>query len=144
MILLDTSVLLAAYRRRTPRGAESEAAVALRRMIESGLSLGIPAGALQEVLGGVRDRAQFQELQAHLTAFSVAPPTIDDHIAAARLAVECRAQRMKCKSQTMLVVAHAARAGWRLFTLDRETAAVARVAGVEVVTTRETASDGRR
>lgn len=143
MILLDTSVLVAAYRRNSLRGSSSKAAAALRHMIESGISLGIPAIVLQEVLSGVREKSQFQELHAHLSAFQIQPATIEDHVAAAKLAAECSAQRIPCTAQTALVVAQAAHGGRQLWTLDRDLAAVARAAKVRLVHTRETASGAR-
>jgi predicted nucleic acid-binding protein len=144
MILLDASVLVAAYRRKPPRGGKSAAAAALRRMIEAGTVLGIPAIVLQEVLTGVRSATQFQELHAHLTAFRVLPATIADHVKAAQLAAACSEKRIHCAVSAALIVAQAVHGGWRLYTLDRDLAAVARVGGAEVITTRETASAGRR
>ncbi len=144
MILLDTSVLVAAYRRSSAAGRKSETAAALRQMIESGVSLGISATALQEVLAGVRDRAQFQELRTHLSAFRILAADVDDHVAAAQLAGKCAEKGIPCTSQAALVVTQAARGGWQLWTLDGEMAAVARAANVRLARTRETASESRR
>ena len=144
MILLDTSVLVAAYRRNSPNGGNSKAAAALRHMIESGVSLGIPAIVLQEVLSGVREKMQFQELLTHLLAFRIQPATTDDHIAAAQLAAECIAKGIPCTAQAALIAAQAAHDGRQLWTLDRELAAVARAAKVHVVRTRQPQAAHRR
>jgi predicted nucleic acid-binding protein len=137
-------VLVAAYRRKPPGGGDSAAAVSLRRMIESGIALGIPAIVLQEVLAGVRNKTQFQELHRHLTAFLILPATIENHVKAAQLAAVSSEKRVHCTPSAALVVAQAAAGGCRLYTLDREMAAVARIGDVELIGTRETASEGRR
>jgi predicted nucleic acid-binding protein len=144
MILLDTSVLVAAYRRKPPQGKESSAAIALRRMIGAGMALGIPAIVLQEVLAGVQNKTQLQELHSHLMAFRILPATVEDHVNAAQLSAACSAKRIVCTSSAALVVTQAKHSGWRLYTLDRELAAVARIGGVELAGTRETAGEPRR
>jgi predicted nucleic acid-binding protein len=133
MILLDASVLVAAYRRNPPDGGDSAEAAALRRMIGSGMALGIPGIVLQEVLSGVRNKTQFQELHAHLTAFRIRPATIEDHVKAAQLAAVCSAKRVPCTPSAALIVAQAGHCGWRLYTLDRRLAAVAKLGGVELL-----------
>jgi predicted nucleic acid-binding protein len=142
MILLDASVLVAAYRRKPPDGKESAAAVALRRMIGTGTALGIPAIVLQEVLAGVQSKTQFKELHTNLTAFRILPATTEDHVKAAQLAAVCSAKRILCTPPAALIAAQAVHGGWRLYTLDRELAAIARLGGVQLVGTRETASEG--
>ena len=93
MILLDTSVLVAAYRRKPPHGKDSSAASRSAPHDRSGMALGIPAIVLQEVLAGVRNKTQFQELHTHLTAFRILPATIEDHVEAAQIAAVCSAKR---------------------------------------------------
>ncbi len=144
MILLDTSVLVAAYRRKPPQGNESSAAIAMRRMIGAGMALGIPAIVLQEVLAGVQNKTQFQELQSHLTAFRILPATIEDHVQAAQLAPVCSAKRIAWTPLAALIVAQAKHGGWRLYTLDPDLAAVAKIGGVALAGPRETASETRR
>jgi predicted nucleic acid-binding protein len=133
MILLDSSVLVAAYRRKPPDGQDSLAGKSLRRMIGSGMTLGIPAIVLQEVLASVRNKTQFQELHTHLMAFRILPATIEDHVEAAKLSVVCVAKRTPWTPSAALIVAQAKHGGWRLYTLDRELAAVAKLGGVELV-----------
>jgi len=144
MILLDASVLVSAYRRKPPNGKDSAAAIALRRMIGAGMALGIPAIVLQEVLAGVQNKTQFQELQSHLTAFRILPATAEDHVQAAQLAATCSAKRIAYTSSAALIVAQAKHGGWRLCTLDGELMAVARLGGVVLVGKGETASETRR
>lgn len=132
MILLDTSVLVAAYRRKSPDDGDSAAAVSLRRMIGSGTTLGIPATVLQEVLAGVQDKMQFQELQSHLMAFRILPATVEDHVKAAQISAACSAKRIDCTASAALIVAQAKHGGWRLYTLDPELAIVAKTSGVEL------------
>lgn len=144
MILLDASVLLAAYGRKSPRGNDSPAAATLRRMIESGMALGIPAIVLQEVLAGVRDKTQLHELHAHLSAFRILPATVADHVKAAQLAAACGEKRMPCSTAAALIVAQASHGGWQLYTLNSELTAVAKLGCVSLIETHKTASDGRR
>lgn len=132
MILLDASVLVAAYRRQPSDGKDSPAAKSLRRMIGSGIALGIPAIVLQEVLAGVRNKTQFQELHTHLTAFRILPATVEDHVEAAKILAACLAERVPCTPSAALVVAQAKHGSWRLCTLDRELAAIAKLGGIEL------------
>ena len=117
MILLDTSVLVAAYRRKPPQAAIRRPRSALRRMIGAGMALGIPAIVLQEVLAGVRDKAQFYEL--HSPSDRVSHCAGDDRgpcPSGATRGRVCSAKRIRCPTAMATIVAQAAQDQW-MFTL---------------------------
>jgi predicted nucleic acid-binding protein len=90
VILLDTSVLSAAFRRRRRAGAEALAANALAGMIARDVPLAIPGIVLQELLRGVRDNAQFARLSRLVEPFPVVMAERRDHVTGARIANACR------------------------------------------------------
>lgn len=131
MILLDTSMLLAAFGRPAAHG-DHGAATTLRRLIESGAPLAIPAMVVQEVLAAAQGAAQADELRSHLVAYSLLPATLDQHLRAARIAGQCAARGVFCSTVAALVAAQALAHGAELLTLDLELVAVAQVAGVKL------------
>ncbi len=130
MILLETSLLELAYERRTE--AEPPAVAVLRALIRENVSLGIPGIVWQELLAGVRSESQFRQLEAHLAAFPLLLASQQNHAEAARIAAACATRRIECSAVQALVAAHTMDAKAPLFTLDRDYAAIARVAGFEI------------
>ena len=131
MILLDTSMLLAAYGRPTARG-DRGAATILRHLIENGAPLAIPAIVVQEVLAAAHGSAQAEELRSHLVAYSLLPATLDQHLRAARIAGQCAVRGVPCSTVAALVAAQAVVHGAELLTLDLELVAVAQAVGVKL------------
>ena len=85
MIVLDTSVLSAAFRRRRQSGAEARAVEALRRLLSADAPLAVPGIVLQELLAGVRTEEQFVRLRTLLEPFPL--------ILAERRTAACRRER---------------------------------------------------
>jgi predicted nucleic acid-binding protein len=121
LILLDTSVLSVAFRRRHRRApGPSDARTDLERMIEDDLPLAVPGIVLQELLSGVRDLAEVTRLRAVMEGFPVVTATIADHLAGAALANSCRARGIAASTIDCLIAAQALGGSCSLFTLDQD------------------------
>jgi predicted nucleic acid-binding protein len=132
VILLDASILSAAYRRNKRPAAPRAPVTVLGRMIRANFSLGVPGIVLQEVLAGVRSHSQFQQLKSHLAAFPLLLATEADHVEAARITQACLVHKVLCSAAEALIAAQAVAAEARLFTLDRAYSAIAQHAGFQL------------
>ncbi|HEV3416844.1 MAG TPA: PIN domain-containing protein [Pirellulales bacterium] len=130
MILLETSLLSLAYEKRS--GPEPRPVAALRQMVRWNLSLAVPGIVWQELLAGVRSEEQRELLKTHLAAFPILLASEGDHVAAARIAHDCRAKRIACSAVEALIAAHAVSGKASLFTLNPAFAPIARVAAFEL------------
>jgi predicted nucleic acid-binding protein len=74
MIVLDTSILSLAFRRRQRTEPEPYPVAALRRMVVEDVPLAIPGIVLQELLSGVRSDRQFSRLRNLLEPFAILMP----------------------------------------------------------------------
>jgi predicted nucleic acid-binding protein len=121
LILLDTSLLSLAFRRRR-RGppAAPDPIPELARLIEQDLTLALPGIVFQELLSGVRDPSEVARLHAAVAGFPVIMATLEDHLAAAALANSCRAAGIAASTIDCLIAAQAIGGGYSLFTLDRD------------------------
>jgi hypothetical protein len=79
----------------------------------------------QEVLSGIRDQAQFEQLRAHLAAFPDVPLLEDDYERAAALFNVCRAAGVQGSNTDFLICAVAANRGWTVFTTDQDFSRIA-------------------
>lgn len=133
MILLDTSVLSRAFRRKAPGAAERRVRTAVDTLFGGDTELGLAGIVLQEVLSGVRSEKQFSELQRRLvSAFSIVHPTTDDHIEAARLKNRCLARGINPSGTDCLIAAMAIARGDELFAMDEDFEAIARHAPLKL------------
>ncbi len=73
----------------------------------------------QEVLSGIRDRAQFDKLRAKLGAFRDEPLKTFHHEEAARLFNLCRSRGVECGATDILICAVAAEMQWSILTNDQ-------------------------
>lgn len=123
MIVLDTSILSLAFRRRRRGPAREEEPVpvrALRSLILEDAPLGVPGLVLQELLSGVHDRDQFRRLERLLAAFPLLLARRETHLEAARISNACRAAGVAASAADCLIAAHAQEmSGW-LFTMDQD------------------------
>ncbi len=120
MIVLDTSVLSLAFRRRRRGHAEPAVAAQLRELIEHDYPLGVPGIVYQELLSGVRDPQQFARLQTALDGFVFILATLEHHALAARMANECRRNGIATSTGDCLIAATAVTATGQLFTVDTD------------------------
>jgi predicted nucleic acid-binding protein len=118
VILLDTSVLSVAFRRRRRARAEARTADALARMIARDLPLAIPGIVLQELLSGVHDDTQFARLSGVVEPFPLVMAERRDHVMGARIANACRRRGLAPSTIDCLIAALAVERDAFLFTLD--------------------------
>jgi predicted nucleic acid-binding protein len=120
-ILVDTSVWSLALRRRVPDLNDQERA--LRGALESWLSDGkvqLLGVVRQELLTGIREKAQFEQLRRSLRAFRDVELAADDYEEAARMSNVCRSAGISGSLTDFLICAVAARRNWQIFTSDRD------------------------
>lgn len=126
MILLDTSILSVAFRRRRVAAAPPAEVSLLRHLIEVDAPLAIPGIVYQEVLSGVRDEQQSVRLERLLEGFPLVLATRVHHVQAARLANVCRRAGIAVSTPDCLIAATAAEEEAELFTLDEDFSRIAR------------------
>lgn len=114
-VLVDTSVWSLALRRREQ--AQNPAAAELGRLIAAHV-VEIIGPIRQEVLSGVRDKAQFGRLVTHLEAFVDLPLTAEDYVTAAKFYNLCRAKGIQGSNTDFLICSVAVRHDLRVFTTD--------------------------
>jgi hypothetical protein len=120
LILLDTSVLSLAFRRRTVGASETAEVARLRRLIEEDEPLAIPGIVAQELLSGVRDDRQATRLQGLIEGFPWVLATREHHIRAAQIANRCRRAGITVSTPDCLIAATAVELGAELLTLDTD------------------------
>lgn len=132
MIVLDTSVLSAAFRRRTKIEKEPDVAALIKRLVREDVPLAIPGIVLQELLSGVRTDDQFERLQAVAEGFPVLTAERADHVAAAQVSNACRRAGVSAATIDCLIAAQTIVARGRLLTLDRDFGLMAPHCGLEL------------
>jgi predicted nucleic acid-binding protein len=120
VILVDTSILSLAFRRRTKTNPEPALVQILRRLIEQDQSMVIPGIVLQELLSGVRTEAEFERLQDLMDGFPLMLDTREHHMDAARIANRCRDAGIAVSTVDCLIAAMAIRSKSQLLTADQD------------------------
>lgn len=119
MIVIDTSVLSVAFRRRpTAHAVEHPATHELRLLMPSEKDLAIPGIVYQEVLSFVRDPSEVRRLQDALSGFRLLLADRATHVRAATLTAQADAAGVAVGTADALVAAHAMVRGAVLFTVD--------------------------
>lgn len=116
-VLVDTSVWSLAFRR--GRGGESETVGELRHLIADG-RVQMIGPIRQEILSGIREKKQFDELEARLGAFPDLPLAPADYVTAARYFNQCRRAGIQGSNTDFLICAVAARHRLAVFTTDKD------------------------
>lgn len=133
MILIDTSVLSRVFRRRRPGRQEEALRERLDLLGEARTALGIPAVVLLETLSGIRNQAQFLDLeQKLLSAFEVVHANTDDHVQAARLRNQCQSTGLNVSGIDCLIAQIAMAHGRKLFAIDRDFEKMAKLAPLKL------------
>lgn len=130
MILLDTSVLSLAFRRRSGGEAEPQVAATLRRLVAEDAPMGVPGIVLQELLSGVRTVQEFDRLKGIMDGFPLVIARREDHLTVARIANACARKGVPTSTVDCLIAALAISRKAALFTLDADFARMAPLCGL--------------
>lgn len=126
MILLDTSVVSAALRRRKRGGREESVATRLGELLEGDDSVALPGIVFQEVLSGVAEPDQRDRLlKAVRESFPLVLATEGDHLKAADLVSQAAGQGRALSTPDALIAAQAINRRAALFTTDADFEALA-------------------
>lgn len=120
MILVDTSVLSLAFRRREKANPEPPYVIVLRNLIERDIPIAIPGVVLQELLSGIRTEAESQRLQALMEGFPLVLASREHHIEAAQIANQCRFAGIAVSTVDCLIAAMTIKTGSHLLTADED------------------------
>ena len=120
MILVDTSVWSLAFRRRRSESSEPSEARILRELIEADEETALPGIVLQELLSGIREKAQFVRLEEILAGFPLILATQETHIEAANIANAYRSKGIATSTVDCLIAAMAIEHNAQLLTSDRD------------------------
>jgi predicted nucleic acid-binding protein len=133
VILLDTSVLSRAFRRRSPGAEERRVRAVVEELLDGETALGLPGIVLQEVLTGIRSESQFAGLEERLVAsFSIVSAGAADHVQAARLANRCQAAGLSASGPDCLIAVLAIAGSHQLFAMDDDFRAIAKQAPLKL------------
>lgn len=126
-VLVDTSIWSLGLRRRKPGGDPASTATAeLAALVEDG-RVAMIGPIRQELLSGVKERAQFERLREHLSAFPDTEITSSDYEEAASFFNRCRAKGIHASNTDFLICAVAVRNEYAIFTSDGDFAQFAKV-----------------
>ncbi|MGB8536121.1 MAG: PIN domain-containing protein [Acidobacteriaceae bacterium] len=119
-LLVDTSVWSLALRRKNTAGLspdEQKLKAELVQAIQDGrvAMLGL---LRQELLSGIKEKAQFDKVKAALSPYLDEPITAADHEYAARVHNECRNHGIQAGTVDILICAVAVRRGWEVLSGD--------------------------
>jgi len=114
-VLIDTGVWSLALRRR--QISQDPRALELRELIREGRAHVI-GPIRQEVLSGIREKAQFDRLRAHLREFPDLPVRTADHERAAEFFNVCRSRGVQGSNIDFMLCAVADRYGMAILTTD--------------------------
>lgn len=125
-VLVDTSIWSLSLRRRSTSGTVSASTAELAALVQDGRVAMI--GAIrQELLSGIKERAQFDRLREHLRAFPDLEITSDDYEEAASFFNRCRAKGIHGSNTDFLICAVAVRNELAIFTSDGDFTRFAKV-----------------
>lgn len=119
-LLVDTSVWSLALRRKDAASLspdEQKLKAELVQAIKDGrvATLGL---IRQELLSGIKEKAQFDKVKAALDPYLDEPINAADHEYAARIYNECRNQGVEAGTVDILICALAVRRGWEVLSGD--------------------------
>ena len=124
-VLVDTAVWSLALRRKTPRDGDPIRSE-LASLVQDG-RVAMIGPVRQELLSGIRDSAQFDELRETLRAFSDTDIGSSDYEEAAAFYNRCREKGIQGSNTDFLICATAVRNSFSIFTTDDDFTHFARV-----------------
>ena len=121
MVLVDTSVWSVAFRHRhSALNTEEERARRDLITLIEGNQVQLLGAVRQELLSGLRERAQYERLRELLRSFRDVKLEIEDYEGAAAMSNLCRSKGIAGNSIDFLICAAAVRRRWTVLTLDRD------------------------
>ncbi len=134
MILLDTSVVSVALRRRKRGDREESLATRLGELLRGDDSVAMPGTVLQELLSGVAESPQRERLlEAVRESFPVVLATMGDHLKAADLVSLAARQGRALSTPDALIAAQAINRKAALFTTDADFEALAALSSLTLL-----------
>jgi len=118
-VLIDTSVWSLALRRQSLTDAEQKIVDALKELIRDARVV-IMGPIRQELLSGVKEQEQFEELKLKLSVFKDLQILEEDYIEAARCYNICRENGIQGTHIDFLICSIAVRMALPIFTLDKD------------------------
>lgn len=118
-VLIDTSVWSMALRRQNLTDAEQKIVDALKELIRDARVV-IMGPIRQELLSGVKEQEQFEELKQKLSVFKDIQILEEDYIEAARCYNICRENGIQGTHIDFLICSIALRMSLPIFTLDKD------------------------
>ena len=118
-VLIDTSVWSMALRRQDLTDAEQKIVDALKELIRDARVV-IMGPIRQELLSGVKEQEQFEELKQKLSVFKDIQILEEDYIEAARCYNICRENGIQGTHIDFLICSIALRMSLPIFTLDKD------------------------
>lgn len=133
MILFDTNVLSLIFRRNDTLPEEIRPlGHRLGWLVATGRAAVLTL-VVQELLTGLRHTAQFERLQARIRLLPVLMPTLDHHIAAAKIANQCIQHGVSVHVTDALLAAVAIECGGCVLTEDQDFSHMAPLCGVRTL-----------
>jgi predicted nucleic acid-binding protein len=128
IVLVDTCVWSLALRRtKTDLNPEQQRTLkSFQEMIVEG-RVRLPGVVRQELLSGIRHKAQFDRVAETLRSFEDVELSIADYEEAAAADNRCRAAGLAGSTTDFLICATAIRRGWGVFTTDQDFARYGKV-----------------
>jgi predicted nucleic acid-binding protein len=133
LILVDTSVLLLAFRRRIKLGPEPQQVQIFRHLVEEDRPVAIPGIVLQELLSGVRTEAEFERLRDLMEGFPLILAARSHHVDAAGIVNKCRQTGITVSAIDCLIAALAIETKSQLLTCDRDFARIASCCALQLL-----------
>ena len=130
-VVVDTSVWSLVLRRGSP--SDDPGAVALAVMLRKGESIQLLGIILQEVLQGIRNPADFDQLRTRFEAFSLLRLDRDDFIAAAELWNVCRSHGVQATTIDCQIAAACLRHNCALLTSDQDFQHIAKYCPLQLI-----------
>jgi predicted nucleic acid-binding protein len=121
-VLVDSTIWSLGLRRTRPEPAVADE---LQSLVRHG-RVAIIGPIRQEMLSGLRERAQFERLRARLSGFPDTEITSGDYIEAAAFSNECRRHGIQGSHTDFLICAVAAGNSFSIFTTDDDFARYAK------------------
>jgi len=117
-VLIDTSIWSLALRRKK-RSHDDSTESELASLVTDG-RVALIGPIRQEILSGIKERAQFDRLRDHLGAFSDTTITREDYEEAAAFHNQCRAKGLQGSNTDFLICAIATHNDFPIFTTDQD------------------------